>query len=96
MAEKSGHGLHREGTEAPLASFEHAVGSFVALHLEMIGEEGLVHTMVMEVVRGEHRRDDWHVGVQLHPHQAVDHRFGHEFMAETPPSVTSPAATIAR
>ena len=56
-------------------------GGLDALHLEVLGEERGVLVVLVEVVRGEHDRDDRHVGVELHPHQAVDDGFGHELVA---------------
>jgi hypothetical protein len=57
------------------------LSSFSALHLEVLTEEGLVFVVLVEVVRGEHCRNDRHVGVQLDAHEAIDHGLGHEIMA---------------
>jgi len=37
--------------------------------------------MRMEMMRRQHHRDDRHASVQLHPHQSVDDRAGHEIVA---------------
>ena len=37
--------------------------------------------VLVEVVGGEDGGDDRDAGIELHPHQAVDHRFGDELVA---------------
>ena len=48
---------------------------------KVLGKKALVVGMVVKILRRQHRRDHRHARVQLHPHQAVDHRVGHKLMA---------------
>ena len=56
-------------------------GGLGALGLEMVEEEAAMGLVLVEVVRGEDGRDDRDAGLQLHLHQAADHRFGDELVA---------------
>src|SRR5262245_15467347 len=56
-------------------------GRFRTLDEEVLAKEALVLLVLMEALGGEHRRDDRHLGFDLHPHEAVDHGVGHELVA---------------
>ena len=55
--------------------------SLCALDLAMPSEEILVCGVFVEVVRGQHDRDDGYFGVELHPQDGGDDRFGDELVA---------------
>jgi hypothetical protein len=63
---------------APVAGA--GVGHLGALLDEVRREEALMRLVFMEVARRQHGCEDRHVGVELHPHQSVDHRRGHELV----------------
>ena len=48
--------------------------------LEMLTEEPGVLRMIVEMMRGEDGRDNRHTGIQLDPHQPVDHSLGHKLV----------------
>ena len=50
----------------------------------MLVEEPLMVFVVVKMLRRQHRRDDRHVGIQLHAHQSIDDRVADEFMPIDP------------
>ena len=52
-----------------------------ALDQEVFVEKAVMVRMRVEMMRGQHYRDDRHASVQLYAHQSVDDRAGHEIVA---------------
>src|SRR3546814_5931078 len=52
----------------------------LALHPEVLAKEGPMRILVVEMVRGEHHREDRPLGGQLHLHEGVDDRAGDELV----------------
>jgi hypothetical protein len=57
-----------------------SVCGFDSLHGKVRAKETRVITVIVKMMGRENGRDDGDIGVELHPHEAVDHRFRNEIM----------------
>jgi phosphomethylpyrimidine synthase len=59
-------------------------GRLGTLLREVLAEVADVLVVLVEVMRRQHHGEHRHVGIELNPHQSVDDRSGHEFVAIDP------------